>query len=128
MSDERLAEQKHVVEKAASSKMLDKYDGVMISGDNSKIIKSLAGELRNTHNTVFKHCLNKKSCEHCGEETQLDRAHTISKMEIAKQVLDELHPLPNIPINVKDFIKEFVMRHTTIGVWMLCKSCHKELG
>ena len=128
MSEERLAEQKTVVEKAANGKMLNKYGGVMLSGDNSKIIKALTGELRNTHNTVFKKCLGKKSCEHCGAEERLDRAHMKSKLEIAKGVLDKLHPEPDSPVDMKDFMKEFVMQHVNVGIWMLCKKCHRALG
>jgi hypothetical protein len=128
MSDDRLAEQKIVVEKAANSKMLDKYGGVMLIGDNSKIIKAHAGELKNTHNAVFKKCLGKKNCEHCGAEERLDRAHMKSKIDIAKEVLDKLHPNPNEPIDMKVFMKEFVISHREVGVWMLCKDCHRELG
>jgi hypothetical protein len=128
MSDERLAEQQTAVEKAVNSKMLDKYGEVLLIGENSNIIKAHAGELNNTHNAVFKKCLGKKNCEHCGAEERLDRAHMKSKMEIAKQVLDELHPKPNEPIDMKVFIKEFVMRHLKVGVWMLCRKCHRELG
>jgi len=51
-----------------------------------------------------------------------------SKMEIAKEVLDKLHPNPNEPVDMKAFMKEFVMRHLEVGVWMLCKKCHRELG
>ena len=128
MTPERLAEQKKVVEKAVASRMLNKYSGVMISGENSQIIKSHTGELKNTHNSVFKDCLGKKACEHCGIEGRLDRAHTKSKLEIAKDVLDELHPVAEIAIDMKMFMTAFVMRHSTVGVWMLCKKCHKELG
>ena len=128
MSADRLFEQKIVVEKAANSKMLDKYSEVMLLGNNSKIIKAIAGELRNTHNTVFKKCLGKNNCEHCGVEELLDRAHMKSKMIIAKQVIDDLHPNPDVPIDMKVFMKAFVMKHIEIGVWMLCKKCHKELG
>ena len=128
MSNERLAEQKLVVEKSANSKLLDKYCGVMLIGENSRIIKAITGELKNTHNAVFKKCLGKKNCEHCGVDEQLDRAHTKSKMDIAKQVLDDIHPTPNEPIDMKIVMKEFVMRHREVGVWMLCKKCHRELG
>ena len=128
MSSERLAEQKVVVEKAACSKMLNKYEGVMISGDNSQIIKSITGELKNTHNAVFKKCLGKTACEHCGDTGILDRAHMQSKITIATEVLDELHPDPTVAIEMKVFMVAFVMRHTNIGVWMLCKKCHRELG
>jgi len=128
MSIERLNEQKIVVERKANSKMLNKYDGVMLIGDNSNIIKAITGELKNTHNAVFKKCLGKKVCENCGSDEQLDRAHMKSKMEIAKEVLDEIHPISNDPINMKLVMKEFVMRHVKVGVWMLCKKCHKELG
>ena len=128
MSAERLAEQRCVVEKAATSKMLDKYGDVMISGENTKIIKSHAGELKNTHNAVFKKCLGKTACEHCGAEERLDRAHMTSKLDIAKKVLDEIHPEPDVPIDLKVFMKAFVMEHSTVGVWMLCKKCHRELG
>ena len=117
MTDDRLAEQKIVVEKAANSKMLDKYSDVMLIGDNSKIIKAHTGELKNTHNAVFKKCLGKKECEHCG-----------AKEPLAKQVLDKLHPNPKEPIDMKVFMKEFVMQHCEVGVWMLCKKCHRELG
>ena len=128
MTDERLAEQNSVVEKAANSKMLNKYDGVLLIGDNIKIIKSHTGELKNTHNAVFKCCLGRDSCENCGLKKPLDRAHTKGKMEIAKEVLDEIHPEPNVPIDMKVFMKAFVLRHSKYGVWMLCKKCHKELG
>jgi len=128
MPPERLAEQKSVVEKAALSKMLNKYEGVMISGSNTQIIKAITGELKNTHNSVFKHCLGKKACEHCGATGVLDRAHMKSKIDIANEVLTTLHPDPTIAIDMKLFMVEFVLRHSTIGVWMLCKKCHKELG
>jgi hypothetical protein len=128
MTDERLAEQRKVVEKAINGKMLNKYEGVMLSGDNSKIIKAISGELRNTHQAVFKSCLGKDACEHCGTKGNLDRAHTKGRMEIAKEVMDELHPEPNALIDMKVFMKAFVMLHSKYGVWMLCKKCHKELG
>jgi hypothetical protein len=128
MTAERLAEQKEVVEKAASSKMLNKYASVMISGDNAKIIKAQTGELKNTHNAVFKKCLGKTCCEHCGAEERLDRAHMTSRPSIAKKVLDEIHPDPDVPIDLKVFMTAFVMEHANIGVWMLCRKCHKELG
>jgi hypothetical protein len=128
MTKERLLEQKAVVEKAVKGRMLNKYQEVMLSGKNSQIIKAITGELKNTHNAVFKKCLGKKACEHCGVEERLDRAHMRSKIDIAKEVLDELHPLPHIPFDMKVFMTAFVMRHVEIGVWMLCKKCHKELG
>ncbi len=128
MSIERLSEQKSVVEKALNSKMLNKYEGVLLNGENSKIIKAISGELRNTHQIVFKACLGKNACEHCGIQSRLDRAHTKGRMEIAKEVMDEVHPDSNIAIDMKVFMKEFVMRHSKYGVWMLCKKCHKELG
>lgn len=128
MTEERLAEQKKVVEKAVNGKMLNKYEGVLLSGENSKIIKAVSGELRNTHQAVFKCCLGKNACEHCGIRSQLDRAHTKGRMEIAKEVLDKLHPEPTVPIDMKVFIKDFVLQHSNYGVWMLCKKCHKELG
>lgn len=128
MSLERLAEQKVVVEKAANSKMLDKYGGIMLCGDNTRIIKAIAGELKNTHNSVFKNCLGRLECEHCGAEETLDRAHMKSKMVIAKEVIDKLHPSHEELIEMKVFMKEFVLAHLRVGVWMLCKKCHKELG
>jgi len=132
MAADRLGEQKAVVEKAAESKMLDKYRGVMLSGDNSKIIRAIAGELKNTHCNVFKKLLaQKKECEHCGfvgGVGSLDRAHTISKLKIAKEVMDTLHPEICVPIDMYVFMKEFVMRHISIGVWILCKKCHNQLG
>ena len=128
MKPERLAEQKPVVEKAVNSKMLNKYDGVSLIGNNPNIIKAISGELRNTHQQVFKACLGKVNCEHCGTQGQLDRAHTKGRMEIAKEVLDEIHPEPHVSIDMKVFMKAFVLRHSKYGVWMLCKRCHKELG
>lgn len=128
MSVERLAEQKAVVEKAANSKMLDKYEGVMLCGDNTRIIKAIAGELKNTHNSVFKKCLGKNACEHCGTKERLDRAHMKSKMVIVKEVIDKLHPSHEKLIDMKVIMKEFVLAHLNVGVWMLCKKCHKELG
>jgi hypothetical protein len=128
MTTERLAEQKVVVERAANGKMLNKYSNIMISGENSQIIKALSGELKNTHNAVFKKCLGRTKCEHCNAEEQLDRAHMRGKLEIAKEVLDELHPTATVPIDMKTFMTAFVMRHADVGVWMLCKKCHKELG
>jgi len=128
MTDERLAEQKPVVEKAANSKMLNKYDSVLLIGDNMKIIKSHTGELKNTHNAVFKSCLGRDVCENCGVKERLDRAHTKGKIDIAKEVLDEIHPKPDVPIDMKVFMTAFVLRHSKYGVWMLCKKCHKELG
>lgn len=128
MSDARLGEQKLVVEKAVNSRMLKKYCGVMLNGDNSNIIKAITGELKNVHNSVFKKCLGKKSCEHCGADEQLDRCHMISKMVIAKDVLDKVHPSSDKAIDMNIIMKEFVLAHVNIGVWMLCKTCHKELG
>ena len=101
----------------------------MLSGPNSKIIGGIMGELKNTHNSVFKKCLGKTACEHCGCQERLDRAHNIkSRPEIAKEVLDELHPDSMVQIDMGVFMKEFVMRHAKYGVWMLCKKCHGELG
>lgn len=128
MSTERLDEQKIVVEKALNSKKFEKYKDVYVCGDNSNILKSLMGELRNTHLAVFKDCLGKKACEHCGTEAILERAHTKRRPEIAKEVLDRIHPNPKDMLEIKLFIKEFVLAHTSVGVWMLCKKCHKELG
>jgi hypothetical protein len=128
MTAERLAEQKRVVEKAISGRMLNKYDGVLLIGENSRIIKAHAGELKNTHNAVFKNCLGKKTCEHCGLECRLDRAHMKSKLTIAKEVLDSIHPIATVPIDMKVFMTAFVAEHANVGVWMLCKQCHKELG
>ena len=124
MTVERLAEQKKVVEKAAASRMLNKYAGTKLLGENSNLIKSHAGELKNTHNSVFKKCLGKTACEHCGRQERLDRAHMRSKMDIAKDVLDELHPDPTVAIDMKEFMVAFVLRHAEVGVWMLCKPCH----
>ena len=128
MSEERLAEQRSVVLKAINGRMLKKYRGAMISGENSNILKAFMGELRNTHLAVFKNCLGKKSCEHCGLEKPLARAHTKSRPQIAKEVLDSIHPDPTVPIDMEVFVKAFVMRHIDVGVWMLCAKCHKELG
>jgi hypothetical protein len=128
MSEERLAEQKSVVLKATSGKMLKKYNGVMLIGENANILKAIMGELRNTHLAVFKNCLGKKSCEHCGVEKRLARAHTKSRPQIAKEVLDSIHPDTTVPIDMEVFIKAFVTRHIDVGVWMLCATCHKELG
>jgi hypothetical protein len=128
MSEERLAEQRSVVEKALKSKMLNKYDGTSLIGDNLSIMKSHSGEFRNTHQSVFKKCLGKKNCEHCGSEGQLDRAHTKRRTDLVKDMLDEIHPDPTVPISMKVIMEEFVMRHIHVGVWMLCKTCHKTLG
>ena len=57
MTDERLVKQNPIVEKVANSKMLNKYDCILLIGDNMKIIKSYTGELKNTHNAVFKSSL-----------------------------------------------------------------------
>lgn len=128
MTPDRLDEQRIVVESAINRKFLDKYSGVLISGDNKKIVRALTGEFKNTHNSVFKKCLGKTSCEHCGDVGELDRAHTRSRLDIAEEVLNELHPDPSVPIDIKTFMVAFILRHRTIGVWMLCKKCHKELG
>jgi hypothetical protein len=131
MSAERLAIQKDVVEAAANSKMLNKYDGIMIGGNNipnSQIIKAVCGELKNTHNAVFKKCLGKKACEHCGIEGPLDRAHMRSKLDVAQEALNEIHSDLSIPVDMKLFMRTFVLHHSNVGVWMLCKKCHRELG
>ena len=128
MTAERLAEQIPCVEKATKTKLLNKYSEVYICGENTKIIKSLNGELKNTHNAVFKNCLGKKACEHCGAIGVLDRAHMQSRLEIIKEVLDDIHPDPKESIEIRKIMMEFVLRHKTVGVWMLCKKCHKELG
>jgi len=128
MSAERLLEQKAVVEKALKSKLFEKYKDVYVCGDNSKILKALMGELRNIHLSVFKKCLGKTSCEHCDVKAKLERAHTKGRPEIAKEVLDRIHPKSNDMLEIIIFIKEFVSAHTSVGVWMLCKKCHKELG
>jgi hypothetical protein len=128
MSEERLAEQRSIVMKATNGKMLKKYSGVMLMGENANILRAIMGELRNTHLAVFKNCLGKKSCEHCGLEKRLARAHTKSRPQIAKEVLDSIHPDPSVAIDMEVFVKAFVMRHIDVGVWMLCATCHKELG
>lgn len=131
MTPERLAEQKPVVEKATKSRMLNKYDGVLLGGNNisnERIVKSIAGELKNTHNSVFKNCMGKTACEHCGIVERLDRAHMRSKIDIATEALDEIHTNLLVPIDMKLFMVEFVKRHANIGVWMLCKKCHRQLG
>ncbi len=128
MSTERLAEQKIVVEKAVKSKSFEKYKGVYVCGENSKILKAFMGELRNIHQAVFKKCLGKTSCEHCGIKEQLDRAHTKGRPEIAKEVLDKIHPNQDDKLEIILFVREFVLEHANVGVWMLCKKCHKELG
>ena len=110
MSPERLDEQKIVIEKALKSKLFEKYKDVYVCGDNSKILKALMGELRNIHLSVFKKCLGKTSCEHCNVETKLERAHTKRRPEIAKEVLDRIHPNSNDMLEIKLFIKEFVFQ------------------
>jgi hypothetical protein len=128
MSTERLAEQKIVVEKALKSKSLENYKGVRVCGENSKILKAFMGELRNIHLSVFKKCLGKTSCEHCGIKAQLDRAHTKGRPEIALEVLDRIHTNPDDELELILFVREFILEHINVGVWMLCKKCHKELG
>ena len=129
MSTERLSEQKKVVEKAVAGKMLNKYEGVMLIGENACILRGLGGELRNTHLAVFKRCLGKKACEHCGIECRkLERAHTKDRPSIALEVLNEIHPDPTVPISQKAFMAAFILKHAEFGVWILCKKCHKELG
>lgn len=125
---ERLSEQKKIVEKAVAGKMLNKYEGLMITGENSDILRGVSGELRNTHLAVFKGCLGRKRCEHCGIECKIERAHTKDRPSIALEVLDEIHPDPNVPIALKAFMTAYVLKHAVYGVWMLCKKCHKELG
>ena len=128
MSEERLAEQRIVVEKAAKSKTLNNYAGCWVIGDNLSIMKSHSGEFRNIHKSVFKNRLGKKNCEHCGSEGQLDRAHTKRRTDLVKDMLDEIHPDPTVAISMKVIMEEFIMRHVQVGVWMLCKGCHKTLG
>ena len=128
MSYDRLAIQRPIVEKASKSKMLKKYSGIMISGNNSNIIKGITGELRNVHNAVFKNRLGKEICEHCGAKERLDRAHIKSKIDIAKEILDKLHPKSDEQIDLNVFMTEFVLAHINVGIWMLCKKCHNKLG
>lgn len=128
MTEERLLEQKNLIEKVLKSKLFNKYEGVYISGNNSNILKSIMGELRNIHLAVFKKRLGKNLCEHCHVEERLDRAHTKSRPEIGKEVLDRIHTNPSELLDMNLFMKEFVSAHTKVGVWMLCKKCHKELG
>jgi hypothetical protein len=132
MNLDRLEEQcKHIDIFIDKSKSLNKYDGFFIGGNglsNSCIVRAINGELKNIHNLVFKSCLGKKSCEECGETRQLDRAHTLGRLQIAENVLDRIHSDLSIPIDMKEFIKAFILEHKLYGVWMLCKECHKKLG
>jgi len=132
MTFERLEEQsKHIEEFIKKSKLINKYDGFLIGGnglDNCRLVRAINGELKNIHNAVFKKCLGKKCCEECGKISQLDRAHTLSRLEIAEQVLNKIHHDLTIPIDMKVFLTEFILEHKLHGVWMLCKECHKKLG
>ena len=132
MTVERLEEQsKHIEKFINKSKSTDKYDGLLIGGGgitNYRIVRGINGELKNIHNSVFKSCLGKKCCEECGETRQLDRAHTLGRLEIAENVLNEIHPDLTIQIDMKVFITAFIIEHKLYGVWMLCKECHKKLG
>ena len=112
------------------TKSLNKYDGVLIGGQglsNHKIIRAINGELKNTHNSVFKNCLGKKYCEECEEISDVfNRAHTISRLTMAEKVLNKIHPDLTVPIDMKVFIVAFIEEHKYHGVWMLCKECHKK--
>lgn len=132
MTVERLEEQsKHIEIFIKKSKLINKYDGFLIGGNglsNRLIVRAINGELKNIHNSVFKSCLGKKCCEECGENRQLDRAHTLGRLEIAENVLNKIHSDLIIPIDMKVFITSFIIEHKLYGVWMLCKECHKKLG
>ena len=132
MNSERLSEQCNHIEKLLNkTKMLDKYDGIQIGGNNvsnERLIRCINGELKNIHNYVFKTCLGKKCCEECGEIKQLDRAHTLGRLKIAENVLNKIHPDLSVPIDMKVFITAFIIEHKLYGVWMLCKDCHRKLG
>jgi hypothetical protein len=130
MSPERLAEQVVVIEKALRSRRLNRFNGVMVSAEtNEQIVKSHTGELKNTIQVVFKNRMGKNSCEHCGVSgVVLERAHTRAGPEIALEALDEIHPDPRVPIALRDFISAFLRKHTEVGIWLLCKKCHKTLG
>jgi hypothetical protein len=132
MNSERLSEQCNHIEKLLNkTKMLDKYDGIQIGGNNvsnERLIRCINGELKNIHNSVFKTCLGKKCCEECGEIKQLDRAHTLGRLKIAENVLNKIHPDLSVPIDMKVFITAFIIEHKLYGVWMLCKDCHRKLG
>ena len=132
MSTQRLMEQAdHIDTFISNRKYLDKWDGVPIGGDrvsNERIIKAINGELKNVHNYVFKKCLGKKQCEECNESKPLDRAHTKSRPEIAKEVLNRIHPELTETIDMKIFFTAFIVEHKKYGVWMLCRECHKKLG
>lgn len=127
MSLERLAEQKPIIEKLIHGKILDKYD-IDIGGkgaSNEKIIGAIGGELRNIIHAIN---LGKKTCEECGCSGILERAHTKSRPSIALHILNDIHPDKGIPVNIKQFMIAFLQEHVTVGIWMLCKKCHKQLG
>lgn len=132
MTVKRLEEQsKHIEIFINKSKLVNKYDGILIGGNgltNCRIIRAINGELKNIHNSVFKSCLGRKCCEECGKTGQLDRAHTLGRLEISEIVLNKIHPDLTIPIDMKVFITAFIVEHKLYGVWMLCKECHKNLG
>lgn len=130
MPPERLAEQIVVVEKALRSRRLNRFNGVMVSADtNEQIIKSHSGELKNIVQAVFKNRMGKNACEHCGVSgVILERAHTRAGPEIALEALNAIHPDPHVPIPLRDFMSAFLRKHMEVGIWLLCKKCHKTLG
>ena len=130
MSPERLAEQVVVIENALRSRKLNRFNGVMVSAEtNEQIVKSHSGELKNIVQAVFKNRMGKNACEHCGVSgVVLERAHTRAGPEIAVEALNEIHPDPHVPIALREFMAAFLRKHMEVGIWLLCKKCHKTLG
>ena len=129
---ERMAAQAAFIERrVASSKMFDKY-GLTHTEPNATIIKSTMGELRNTVLAFFKgkdSGFTVKCCDACKTTDltkQYDRAHDrgVSREQVALRALQRIRPDETVPVQQKEFIKAFVLEHSTIPLWYLCKPCH----
>jgi len=129
MSDERMLKQSEFIQtKVPKSKLFDKY-GLTLVDSNKVIITSLMGELRNLVLAFFKGGMySVKKCEHCGttESTQFERAHDKGKSrgDVALLALHRIRPDETLPVLQKDFMKAFILEHSFIPLWILCKQCH----
>lgn len=89
--------------------------------------KALQDTIRNMFQSFFKGLHKEKKCEHCDCTEYLQRAHHrgSDRPSIVKNILSNKKKEGMEIVSADIVIKEFLMAHTTVPIWYLCKQCHK---
>ena len=104
----------------------------VIGGPKEDIYGHLkVGPCKNLVNTFFNYKSNK--CVKCGIEksstVQLDRAHCnkdgCDRASLLRKAIDKHYKDEETTIPIKDILRDFIMLHSDLPIFILCKNCHE---